>query len=188
MAAASSSQVAVAGVVKQSKEFACPTFHFKVPKSVAGESPAALDEKAVIRQAQAVVQAMWEDRSLVLPLYNALMARKEAMNTSIPKDSDLFELKMSTLKSFDEDWSLNFVMKYSDLKPTDIVTAKRFDDDAVNCLMSFLLQIPLSTRLPAVLQAKDVAMKFCQLRMQAVGGRLSLFKANGGVLESGAFN
>lgn len=93
------------------KQGSLATFRFKDTLPSSGSSSAAQEERALLRCAQEVVRCMHLDRSSVMPLYNLAMERKDDLHKSGTTDQDSFSKKVSTLRSLDADWVLEYLQK-----------------------------------------------------------------------------
>lgn len=170
------------------KTLACPTFKFKEPRSVAGDGADSQEEKGLVRCAQEVLRAMYADRSMVMPLYNMVLEKRENAENGASAGASIFKSKITTLRSLDSHWVLNYLDSVSDLSVEELVKAKEMDDDAFSCLLSYDVQISWCARLPAACQCHDMMLAFLKKRREMCGNPLATFKADGGLLKSGALD
>ena len=161
------------------KKNACPTFKFMDPRPTIGEGVAAQDERFMIRCAQEIVRAMYEDRDYVQPLYDKYLARKEARQKGASiQDASCFTKKVTVMRSLEEDWTAQFVLERSDMDLEDLMKAKKADPDApvVYQLLSLSTQLDISRRMPPEMQLKDVAYKVLTKLSEKSGDSLAEFQ------------
>ena len=129
---------------------------------------------------------MREDRSYVMPLYHALLERRDRLASSIVSDGDaVFPGKFTNLRSVGSDWLLKCALAHSDLSVPDLVAAQTYSDDALYSLVSLACQIPALARLPIRLASQQLLWNTLEARAKDVASQLGTWKADGGLTLAG---
>lgn len=114
-------------------------------------------------------------REHVMPLWFKLQDRVMAdMDTEAAQAQGaiLFDKPMSSLRSMDEEWLLDWIVKRSGLPVQKLINARRQDPDTVFQLAALELQLPLMFRLGERLRLKEVCYITFNRRGDHMGQRL----------------
>ena len=135
-----------------------------------------------------IVTECIEDDSHVPALFSCLRKRMQAQSQADGVESSQRFKVLTTFRSIEAEWLCEWVSSVSDLSVMDLVTARRFDGDAVLFLASFATQIPLRLNMPPECFVKGVLKRLLDSRTALLGRRLSVFKASGGIKSDGSLN
>lgn len=81
---------------------------------------------------------MWEDRSVVMHLFNALNKRKDQKAKQVSAEGSGTFDKLGSLRSLDADWVCASLTSTVGFSASQLVSAKTADDDALVNLLSDL--------------------------------------------------
>ena len=128
------------------------------------------------------------DDSHVPVLYSTMKKRKDQSRQAQGVVSDHRFVALTTLRSVERDYLVEWIVSVSDLTLEDLGKALRYDTDAAHILTSFATQIPMLMRIAGHCIIKAVLRRVLNRRDQCMGQRLKTFKARGGLQQSGALN
>lgn len=127
-----------------SKRKACAIFRFAERRP--GHEQ---DDEALERCAQELVRCMWEDKSLVMPLYSVMTKRRDEKSKRVESDGSGTFLKFGTICSLEPDWVLNYLHKMSRIPVSTLLKCKELEDGALISMFPFDCQLghqaPLSS-------------------------------------------
>ena len=134
-----------------------------------------------------VVEDMQRTTALVLPTFNYVQQQKSKVEArAIVANSGATFAEQTSIVGLPEDFKIQVVVTYSDLTAEDVVLMLQFDKDSLDDVLQLGLQMPLKMKLPVQFLVQAVLEDFMKLRLIACGRRLNNFKANGGLLSTGA--
>jgi hypothetical protein len=134
---------------------------------------------------QDLLDACLDDSSHIAPLYLKLQNRVRSNTTvTTPEHFD----SISTFGRLPEDLLISGLVSRSDMSSSDIIAAKRVDDESVKQLIAFELAFHPNMKMPDFCKIKQVADRCLTKRSADLGGRLANFKAQLGLRSDGSID
>lgn len=158
------------------------------PPRKTGDELVDCDSTARHDMLKQIVSECLDDDSHVPLLFSTLRKRITAQHQTDGVESSQRFKALTTFKSIEQEWLVEWIVSRSDLIVTDLVGARTHDQDAVPILASWMTQLPLMMKLPSDLFIKVVMKRLLDDRDQKCGHRAQTFKSRGGLKPDGSLN
>lgn len=119
---------------------------------------------------------------LIRPVFNFVQTEKKRLESRKAVGTNCAMLAAITpFQGIDQDIKISFVTRHSDMSGADIIKMMANDQQHLQDIFQYALQLPMKSKFPSELLVVDVMNDFLEDRATKAGSRLLKFKGMGGL-------
>jgi hypothetical protein len=154
-------------------------------RSAAGSSSGVGMGEAEAELLQQIIGDLKADSRHVLPVYSFIQKRKRGL-TADTADQVLGNAAVfaaDTLNKLPDEFKVQWIVDHSDLTAQDLLAMLQKDNQSLNYLIQFAVQIAVRMKLPERLKFVECLKRFLHFRYELCGCRLTKIKERGGIVD-----